>query len=146
MSKSTRCPHCDAKMVEYKHGLSKGLARSLYLISKHLNRKNEFHIAKCEMTYSQRENSRKLKHWGIIEKLGDKDSKGGWWRLTDIGEAFIRGNIQLRKYVWSYRGDFVRFDGDRVYITQMTDGWKYRTDYVREAVPRGPEDLQQAMF
>ena len=146
MSNSKRCPHCDAKMVEYKHGLSKGLARSLYRISQHLDSNNEYHIAECSLTYSQRENSRKLKHWKIIEKLGDKDSKGGRWRVTDVGMEFLKGHIMLRKYVWTYRDEFVRFAGDRVYITELTDGWKYRPDYVRESVPRGPEDLQRAMF
>lgn len=128
-----RCPHCDAKMVEYKHGLSKGLARSLYRIAQNLGADNTFHIAECDLTYSQRENSRKLQYWAIIEKLGDKDSKGGRWRLTRIGLEFIRADISLRKFAWTYRGELVRFEGQHLYITDLSDGWKYRPTYAREA-------------
>ena len=133
MSDNKICPHCGAKTVEYKQGLSKGLARALYRISEHMSATGEFHIGECGLTYSQRENARKLQYWDIIEKLGDPDSKGGRWKLTKLGRAFIEGRVHLRKYVWTYRGETVRFDGDRVAITDLTDGWKYRPEYAREA-------------
>ena len=130
-----QCPHCGAKMVEYKHGLSRGLAQALYRITQNLSSGNEFHIGECGMTYSQRENARKLQYWGVIEKIGDKDSKGGRWKITAVGMAFARGNARLRKSVWTYRGAVVRFEGDPVRITDLTDGWKYRPQYAQEAMP-----------
>ena len=132
---SNECPTCGSKMVEYKHGLSKGLSRSLYRISQSLGENNVFHIGECGLTYSQRENCRKLQYWGIIKKLEDDNEKGGWWRLTKAGEAFITGRLACRKSVWTYRGKFVRYEGPSVLITDLTGGWKYRPDYAREAMP-----------
>ncbi len=135
MADVKRCPHCDAKMVEYKHSLSKSLARVLYRISQHLDANREFHVGSCNLTNSQINNLQKLRYWGIIEKRADEKRKGGYWRVTDVGLWFMEGRTVLRKYVWTYRGEFVRFDGPQVLISELTDGWKYRPDYARESVP-----------
>lgn len=136
-----RCPHCDAKMVEYPHSLSRGLARVIYRIAQHMDRDRVFHVGECELNYSQQCNAQKLRYWGVIEKQPDATAKGGFWRLTDLGLAFAQGRIQLRKKVWTYRGEFVRFDGDQVLITDVSDGWKLRPDYAREAIPHNQTEL-----
>ena len=142
MKKSKLCPHCGAKMQEYPHTLSRSLARVIYRITKNLGRDNRFHIADCELTHNQAANLQKLAYWRIIAKAPDATAKGGFWDFTDLGLAFAQGRIRLRKKVWTYRGEFVRFDGDQVSIMDVADGWKYRPDYAREGRPHPSPDDQ----
>lgn len=127
------CPHCSAKMVEYPHGLSKGLLRCLVKMVRAGTGDKD--LGDLQMNYNQQSNFQKLRYWGLVEKSDPGSEKGGKWRMTDLGWAFVKGEIQMRNKVWSYRGEFVRFDGDRIFIQDVTGGWKYRPEYAREAVP-----------
>ena len=129
------CETCGAKVVEYKHGLSLGLVRVLYRLAAADRPGSVVAISTVDLTYSQRNNAQKLRYWYLIEKVGDPESKGGDWRVTQRGSAFLKGEISLPQYVWTFRGDTVRYEGRSRYIEQVTDGWKWRPDYAREAIP-----------
>ncbi len=137
------CPTCDAKMVEYPHSLSRGLARVIFRICQNLGVDRDFHVGSCDLTNSQINNTQKLRYWGIIAKAPDASAKGGNWILTDVGLAFAQGRIPMRKKVWTYRGDVVRFEGGEVYIMDVAGGWKYRPDYAREGRPHDPDPPDQ---
>lgn len=136
MKKPELCPHCGAKMAEYCHSMSKSLARVIFRICQNLAAGDRgFHVGSCGFTNSQINNLQKLRYWSVIAKAPDATAKGGNWILTDVGLAFARGVLELRKKVWTYRGEFVRFDGERILITDVSDGWKYRPEYARESRP-----------
>lgn len=134
-----RCPHCNATMTEYKHSLSKALLRCLVKLAK--AGRGDFNLNELGMNYNQQSNFQKMRYWGLVEKADPTCMKGGKWRMTDLGWSFVEGHTQLRKSAWSYRGEFVRFDGDRVYIQDLTEGWKYRPDYARERRPHEPQQV-----
>ena len=143
MSNKEFCSQCGATITEYKHSLGKGLLRALVKFAKHASSRGAaVNLNDCNMNLSERTNFYKLKYWGLLEKASDNE-RGGEWVMLPIGWAFVEGRIEMRKLVWSYRGEFVRFDGERVYIQDVTDGWKYRPDYVRE---RRPYDPQQPLL
>ncbi len=129
------CETCGAKVVEYKHGLSKGLVRTLYIIAKAEPPGQPVAMADLKLTYSQRCNSQKLRYWYLIEKVGDPDGKGGNWRVTHRGSEFLQGIVSVPQFVWTYHGEPLRYEGRYRYIEQVTDGWKWRPDYAREAIP-----------
>jgi hypothetical protein len=129
------CETCGAKVVEYKHGLSKGLVRVLYLIAQAGLPGSTISMSEVKLTYSQRCNSQKLRYWYLIEKVHDELSKGGDWRITQRGSDFLQGKISLPQYVWTFHGEQVRYEGRYRYIDQVTGGWKWRPDYGREAIP-----------
>lgn len=135
------CPHCGAKTVEYPHSLSRGLARVIFRICQNLGPAREFHVGSCDLTNSQINNLQKLRYWGIIAKAPDETAKGGNWILTDLGLQFAQGRIMMRRKVWTYRGEFVRFEGDQILITDVSEGWKYRPDYARARQPRAQAEL-----
>ena len=56
ISRSEICEHCGAKVVEHKHGLSKGIIRSMYIVAKAQEIKNPVKLRKTKLTYSQRAN------------------------------------------------------------------------------------------
>jgi hypothetical protein len=127
------CPHCGAKMVEYKHGLSKGLARALWYTLRIVKDCSNFEIASIGMDYTHRCNFQKLRYWGIVEKVGDSAGKGGIWRITESGLSFAKGEIKLQHFAWTYRGEVQRHEGELIGITDIAEGWKYRPEYAREA-------------
>ncbi len=142
MKKAELCPHCGAKMSEYCHSMSRSLARVIFRICQNLGPGRGFHVGSCQLTNPQINNLQKLRYWGLIGKAADASAKGGNWILTDHGLAFAQGRIQIRKKVWTYRGDFVRFDSREVYITDVAAGWKYRPEYARESRPHLDDPTQ----
>jgi hypothetical protein len=130
------CEHCGAKIVEYKHGLSKGLIRVLYHIIRECEgQPQEFEFCNIKLTYNEGSNFQKLRYWKLIEKVGDFDGKGGTWKLTARGISFARGEISLPKFAMTYRGELVSHEGDNVKVYEVVDGWRFRPDYASEAVP-----------
>jgi len=126
-------------MVEYKQGLSRSLARALW-IAGHMPM-NPFEIAEARMTFSQRCNFPKLQYWGLIQREDPDSEKGGVWRITWRGVAFLAGDIRLTKYCWTYRGRPQRYEGPEVYIDELTGGTCSRPEWAREAQPH-EEDLR----
>ena len=137
-----RCPHCNATMVTYKHGLSKTLMTGLRSVMRSVDASGQFDIGKVELSHPERQNLPKLKYFSIIEKVGDADGHGGRWRVTDVGMRFVTGKLSLRKSRRTYRNEVVETFGDYVFITDVTGGWKYRPDYVRESRPFNPDPQQ----
>lgn len=123
-------------MVEYKHSLSKVLANGFRKVAHAVPKTGQFDIAKCGLTYSERENLRKLQYWNLILKLGDPDNKGGQWIISKLGWRWLRGEIGQPKSVWTYRGTVQKYsEGDRVRIQDVLGGWKYKPEYAEESVP-----------
>ena len=125
------CSECGAKTVRYKHGLSVGLVTGLRAIAS---------VGACRLSelLTDRnliDNFQKLRYWGFVipeEEAGVR--KSGWWTITNEGRQFLAGEPAFR-YVWTYRGEPVDFDGDIVTIDQVEAGYRLRPDYAREAVP-----------
>ena len=140
-SEPKRCPYCDAKMVEHKHGLSKGLLRCLVKLAKAGH--GDQNLNDLGMNYSQQSNFQKLKYWGIVEKADPNCAKGGEWRITERGWSFVKGEIALQKSVFTYRGAVVGYEGKKLLIEEITGGWKWRPDYARDERSHVPPDQQQ---
>ena len=132
-SRSELCPHCGAKMVLYPHSLSRTLIRVLYIV---VTRAKDglFTVKGSGMNRNQAGNLQKLRYWDFISRA-DLDGIGGVWHVTPKAVEFLSGNKPEFKKVWTYRGDVMSFDGKLVNVDEITDGWKYRPDYAREAVP-----------
>ena len=134
-AEAKRCPHCDAKMVEYKHSLSKNLLRGFARIVYSVEPALRFQFKDCEfLSYSQASNMQKLRYWGMIQKEADEAGKGGDWLITPLAIKFLKGELSLPVAVWSYRAAWVRDEGATKTVDQITDGWKYRPKYAAEAV------------
>ena len=134
------CSNCGATMVEYKHGMAKGLARILARIAidlKGVPGEVLFgdYVNGNKMAHTPLSNLHKLHYWGLLDKVVRPDGKGGGWYFTEKGLAFVTGEIKIAKNVWTYRSKFVRFDGPDIGISEVTGGWKYRPQYAKEAVP-----------
>lgn len=137
------CPTCGAKVMEYKHSLSKGLIRAFLKFAKQasLTANGTVNLNDCDMNLTERTNFYKLRYWGLLNKADLTNDRGGEWRMYEKGWKFVKGEISVSKHAWSYRGEFTRFDDEQVFIMDVTDGWKYRPQYAREAQPYNQRPL-----
>ncbi len=135
MTNKRKCATCGANMVEYKHGMSRGLAKVLARISIDLKGvPGPIEFADVRLAHSPKSNLHKLHYWGLLAKIKTEDAKGGIWMFTELGRSFIAGECTIKKNVWTYRGEVVREDGPDISIGDVSGGWKYRPDYAAEAV------------
>lgn len=133
MKSKKLCSACDAPMVEYRHTLSKGLISAL---AKACEQDGPFHLNSLGLTYNQQCNFQKLRYWGLVAKCYDPDGErnNGWWVVSDFGRNFFNGRITCARQVWTYRGDFLCFDGEHVYVSQVLENrFKRRKKYAAEA-------------
>ena len=79
--RAEECAHCGAKMVEYKHGLNKGLVVGLRAIAKAGWTGSAVDLKGLHLTHSEWDNFQKLRYWDLVSKVGGK--KGGKWRITE---------------------------------------------------------------
>lgn len=138
------CDHCGAKVVEYKHSLSAGLAGALRKFSGMYGLYAGELSLVIQLTYSERCNFQKLRYWGLVKKMGDQDGKGGMWNITAQGNAWLRGDTTVSKHVWTYRAQVRRFEGEPVHVEEVLDGWRWRPDYRGDAAPHDPN--QKKLF
>ena len=125
-----RCPHCDAKMVEYRHVFNKGLAEGLYEIF--IAGGGPINLRKLKLTRTQWTNFQKLRYWGLV--LPTKED--GEWVITQIGIDFIVSGKTIKKWVYTYRGESVRFDGEACIFNEIhTPKYDKKLDYVANATP-----------
>ena len=131
--KIKKCPHCDAKMIEYKFSLNKGLVSCLYKLNL-AGGKSE--VSSLGLSNSQYVNFQKLAWWGLVRKIigeGEVERRrGGKWGITKRGVKFLSNEISLNKFVYTYRGEVKRMDGPMLFISDVKDGYKYRLDYIEE--------------
>ena len=135
-------------MVEYRHTFSNALAEGLWRLYRHGASVNIKHL---NLTRNQWDNFQKLRYWGLVEKSRENDGQriGGEWRITAAGRAFVLGQTEIQRCVWTYRGERVRYEGATVQFRNFHEGYKKRPDYAREAKPRRgdpPEQQQETLF
>ena len=126
------CPHCNAKMVEYKFGFNKGLG---IFLGKLFDSGKPEKTDNLGLTYAQRTNSQKLRYWDLAVPFITEETsrKRGWWRITQKGIDFVLGKTLIHKHVIMYRNEIIRFEGDLISFSDVTDGYLYRADYAEMA-------------
>jgi hypothetical protein len=134
------CPHCGAKMVKYRHGISvplvTGLRRLLHAGGGPIN------IKELGLTRNQWDNFQKLRYWGLVVQVEvDGQRKKGVWQITPQGQHFLFNEQAIPRRVWTYRGEFQHADGDAtVRITEVVDWYEKREDYIRSSRPIDDDD------
>jgi hypothetical protein len=59
----------------------------------------------------------RLRPWGLVESDGAHTADGhkaGNWRVTDLGERFIKGQATVPKYLWLFDGHVMEQGGPQV--------------------------------
>lgn len=135
MKVKKKCPHCGASMMEHRHVLSESLI--ICLARLYDAGGGPLNIKELGFTHNQWCNFSKLKYWGVTSNHGvDGSLKSGQWALTQLGRDFLEGRSTIQRYVWTYRGEWVRFEGEQSSIHDLyAVGYRKRADYAADAVP-----------
>lgn len=129
-----KCECCGADLIEWTHGLTKGLLRALERFSRFGDGFHNPADPRLKLNHNQLANWQKLRYWKLIE--GDEvNPKSGEWRITTLGWLFLANELKTHKKVVTFRAVVQRYEGDLVSVVQVTDGWWLRPDYIREARP-----------
>ncbi len=97
------CPHCGAKMKEWKHRLTPGLVSCLSKAIEfvHANNRNEFHLQRdLDLSKTEFANFQKLRYFALVAQVEGKD---GYWLITSHGGAFLRNTKGIPEWVKTYR-------------------------------------------
>jgi len=96
-----RCPCCQQFAKVYRRKINSGMARALiqcYLIGRGQ------YVHATELGSHE---TAQLQWWGLLEEQPAKRPDGGrtgWWRITPLGEDWMRGKARVPKYVAIYDG------------------------------------------
>jgi hypothetical protein len=131
MKNNKHCECCGAKLVEYKHLLNQGLVQALHQLSLS---KEPIPLTDLALSRNQWTNFQKLRYWGLVAKEVTSDGYGtGKWFVTVIGRDFIEGNTPMPKNAWTFRGETIRIDGDKVWFQDsFNDNYRKRKDYAED--------------
>jgi len=105
VEKGHKCPLCTRKVKIYPRPLPAASARVLIRLFR-LNEGRDFVklgpiLDTMKGTAAQGGYGTLAHHWGLMEAMPGKREDGsnrvGWWRLTDLGRAFVRGEATVPK-------------------------------------------------
>jgi hypothetical protein len=126
--KGVDCPCCDQFAKVYRRAMLGAIPLLLIRIYRenptdYVNIPDLYKDVAGEDAVHERGTGLKAKYWGLIEPMpGDRldgSNRNGWWRLTDAGRAFVRGQITVPKYVHTFNDECLERSGRQVSITDV---------------------------
>ena len=99
------CPCCTQFAKVYRRKIYSRMARLLILAW----REAETHWFYLPTTLKDNSGDfAKLRYWGLVEEQDGEREDGskhvGWWRITEKGEAYVKGELAVPKYARIYNG------------------------------------------
>lgn len=144
-----QCPACSRFAKRYKRKLNSSMAAALIGFYRHVAGLSEWvHIPKETQISRLGGDWAKLSYWGLIETRVDQEREdngpnSGFWRITDKGISFVRGEISVPTHVLTYDAAMLGFDDSEMTTIQEALGKKF--DYNELMGTRGvPASLEQA--
>jgi hypothetical protein len=126
----SKCPHCGAKMVEYRRCLNRELVQVLRKFYDRF-RSEPGILSDVELSHSERNNFPKLSYWNFVEPhvTDDNSHKRGWWRVTTTGWLFLEGKFWSPVAVYTLHGKATRFDNERKSVEIIEPSCMLHDDY-----------------
>lgn len=116
MPGGTRCPACVQHAQVYRRILTSNMAR--LLIRAYRSHGQEWFHGPTALRDGTGDLA-KLAHWGLVqestERRGD-GGRGGWWRVTDRGVAFLRTGTTVPSHILLYDGQLLGHDGRQISV------------------------------
>jgi hypothetical protein len=116
LRRGDKCPLCGQRAQLYRRKINSGMAHSLIRMYR-INGTGWVHVPTSIGARSREEG--KLAYWKLVEEQAGKGLHGGragYWRVTALGEEFIRQQAQIPTYALVYDGRVLGFEGDMIGI------------------------------
>lgn len=130
-----RCPCCTQFAKVYRRKLPAASVRTLAIVHRHADREwvhvSDLLSAHAPSLSYQGGYATISGHWGLLEEettiVRDDGGRAGYWRITDLGIAFLRRRATVPKYVRLYDGRRLGFDGPQIGADEAL-GTRFRLD------------------
>jgi hypothetical protein len=111
------CPCCGQNVKLYKRKLNSAMAYTLILLHRYFRdarAEKWLHVPSYlnsislppRVSASIRGDWAKLRFWGFIQDMpgerADKSKRAGYWRITDVGRQFAKGEVLVPSHVYIY--------------------------------------------
>jgi hypothetical protein len=120
------CPCCGHRVQAYRWSLYATAVRLLAAMYR-AGGTAEFVRTKDIKGKGQGDASR-LRYWGLAEEEPERREDGGrsgYWRVTGLGEQYLRGEAALPRYAWVYAGRVLLFEGERRRLGETEAGKEF---------------------
>jgi hypothetical protein len=110
------CPCCSQFAKVYRRKITSPMARGLI---KQFRLVGQSFAHSASLVKSETHEFSQLSWWGLIEEVPEPrpdGGKAGWWRITDLGRAFVLDETTVQKYARIYDGRVLGLKGDQVSI------------------------------
>ena len=108
MDEGVVCPCCTQFAKVYRWSLYSTAVRALILYYR-LGGTSEFvHSNRLkDYDYKGQGDASRLRHWDLVEEektRRDDGGRSGYWRVTELGERFIRETASIPRYIYIFDG------------------------------------------
>lgn len=145
LDEGDHCPTCMQWAKRYRRPLTSAMAYGLVLVAREQQRNSKdpyrhtftqhgmdikgewLHVENFLKNYpsipaSLRGDFAKLRHWGLVEqawgKRPDGSTRNGYYRVTDLGFAFVGGRVSVASHAVLYNGECQGLTGEPITIKQ----------------------------
>ncbi len=133
------CPCCKHRHKIYKRSIDFNTALTLAYMFKAGGR-IAVHVSKVQRKYGNINTGGYfaiLRNWGLINESLSHEPKGGrqsgYWKVTEEGELFLKGKLQVPKYCHILKNECIGLSGEPVSITDcIPEDFDYKTMMERE--------------
>lgn len=119
LDKGVTCPGCHQHAQAYKRKLNAGQAKSLIDMYR---AGGKGWVDVTEVTDRRSREEGKLAYWGLVEEFYEGRPDGGrpgLWRVTDLGEQFVLGKVDVQSHAKVYNGQCLGLYGQKVSIATV---------------------------
>ncbi len=119
--KGVLCPCCGQMVKLYKRKMYATMIRDLIALY-HLRHDMFHHVTDFCSKKAGGGDFAKLRYWGLVEESTipgkPHKRKAGFWKITEIGIAFVEGRAFRPQYVLVYNQHARFYEGDNVNVEQ----------------------------
>lgn len=138
-NKGVSCPCCGQLVKVYRRKLTSSMARALIAMYSYqaTGPWEAVHVTNFDLPAFRGGDWAKTRLWGLSEEIPNKDTKkrtSGYWRLTEKGRQFVRGEISIPSHKIIYNGKMIGESEEKISIKQAL-GNKFDYQELMTGVP-----------
>jgi hypothetical protein len=124
------CPVCRRPGRIDRRGVERVVTRSLLAAWRQFGR-GDFRVAELrDVSPLAGRKFSQLRYWGLVEDAtGDRPRPRSyrWWRITDLGEAWLRGKVGVPRFAYFYNREMLGYDtaGEQEWTVRDVLGEEY---------------------
>jgi len=121
------CETCGQQVGEYKYKMSKGAIRVLQSLFQMQKTGYDYFYYKDFNEYGKACDWPYMRYFGVVEAMPRVKGQNctGYWRLTEKGKQFLRGELLLPTTVHLEGKTVIQFSGDDVSVDSLVPEWNY---------------------